>query len=156
MPGGIVTTSGQIGPIVVSGNYDGSLFMAGWVMVDKHGTFVNYFPQHSNQYNIGTSLFNSKRGLLYTQIPVTKGDAPVLRISDIDNLTVEEQLQLPENTSGKSVLTQRWEYDVLRFRQWHPGASGRITFTNLSPDCLCRGPVLSGKFLQSKVCRRKL
>lgn len=105
LPGGIVTTSGQIGPIVVSGNYDGSLFMAGWTMVDKHGTFPNYFPQHSNQYNIGTSLFNSKRGLLYTQIPVTKGDAPVLRISDIDNLTVEEQLQLPENTSGKSVLS---------------------------------------------------
>jgi uncharacterized protein (TIGR03437 family) len=105
LPGGIVTTGGQIGPIVVSGNQDGSLFMAGWTMVDKNGNFPAYFPQHSNQSNIGTTLFDSTRGLLYSQIPVNKGDAPVLTISDIDNLTTEGQLQLPENTSGKSVLT---------------------------------------------------
>jgi hypothetical protein len=105
LPGGIVTTSGQIGPIVVSGNQDGSLFMAGWTMVDKTGNFPAYFPQHSNQYNIGTTLFDSTRGLLYSQIPVNKGDAPVLTISDIDNLTTEGQLQLSENTSGKSVLS---------------------------------------------------
>ena len=104
-PGGIVTTSGQIGPIVVSGNQDGSRFMAGWTMIDQNGTFINYFPAHSNQYNIGTTLFDSTRGLLYSQIPVNVGDAPVLRISDVDNLTIEGQLQLPENTTGKSVLS---------------------------------------------------
>ncbi|MDQ2945417.1 MAG: hypothetical protein M3Y27_05655, partial [Acidobacteriota bacterium] len=104
-PGGIVTSSGILGPRVVSANQDGSLFMAGWVMVNSAGTFVNYFPMHTNQFNIGTTLFDSGRGLLYSQIPEKTGDTPVLRISDVDNLSVRERIQLPENFAGKSVLS---------------------------------------------------
>src|SRR5580693_4289332 len=48
-PGGIVTNTGILGPRVVSLNHDGSLAMAGWVMVNRQGTFINYFPQHTNQ-----------------------------------------------------------------------------------------------------------
>ncbi len=104
-PGGIVTSTGILGPRVVSANQDGSLFMAGWVMVDAAGTFVNYFPQHTNQFNIGTSLFDSGRGVLYSQIPQRVGESPVLVVSDTDNLSVRERLQLAENTAGKSVLS---------------------------------------------------
>ncbi|MDQ6759697.1 MAG: hypothetical protein M3Z32_07520 [Acidobacteriota bacterium] len=104
-PGGIVTSSGALGPRVASANQDGSLFMAGWVMVDSAGTFVNYFPTHSSQLNIGTTLFDSARGLLYSQIPEKAGEVPVLRISDIDNLNLRERIQLPENLAGKSVLS---------------------------------------------------
>lgn len=103
-PGGIVTNSGTLGPRVVSSNQDGSLFMAGWVMVDSGG-FVNYFAGHTNQFNVGTTLFDSGRGLLYSQIPEKTGEAPVLKISDVDNLTVRERIQLPENFAGKSVLS---------------------------------------------------
>src|SRR5580698_3981074 len=43
-PGAIVTNSGVLGPRVVSLNHDGSLVMAGWVMISSSG-FNNYFPQ---------------------------------------------------------------------------------------------------------------
>lgn len=104
-PGGIVTSSGILGPRVVSANQNGSLFMAGWVMVDSAGTFVNYFPQHTNQFNIGTTLFDPSRGLLYSQIPEKSGEPPTLKISDVDNLTIRDRIQLPENLAGKSVLS---------------------------------------------------
>ena len=74
-------------------------------MVDSAGTFVNYFPKDTNQFNVGTTLFDSTRGLLYSQIPVETGDSPVLRISDVDNLTLHDRIQLPENLAGKSVLS---------------------------------------------------
>ena len=104
-PGGIVTSTGILGPRVVSLNSDGSLAMAGWVMVNAQGTFVNYFPQHSNQFSVGTTAFDDSRGLLYAQIPVTQGEAPTLQVVDSDNLTPHERLQLAENLTGKSVLS---------------------------------------------------
>ncbi len=103
-PGGIVTSSGGLGPRVISANQDGTLYMAGWAMVDGKG-ITNYFPRNSNQFNVGTTLFDSGRGFLYSQIPQKAGEVPQLRISDIDNLSVRERLQLPENTAGKSVLS---------------------------------------------------
>ena len=104
-PGGIVTSTGILGPRVVSLSGDGQFAMAGWVMVDRRGTFVNYFPQHTNQFSVGTTLFDSGRGVVYAQIPEKTGDAPVLRIHDIDNLTLREKIQLRENLTGKSVLS---------------------------------------------------
>jgi len=104
-PGGIVTSSGILGPRVVSLNHDGSLAMAGWVMVNQQGTFINYFPQHTNQFSVGTSAFDDSRGLLYAQIPVTTGEAPTLMVVTSNNLTLQTRLQLPENLSGKSVLS---------------------------------------------------
>jgi uncharacterized protein (TIGR03437 family) len=105
-PGGIVLASGIFGPRVVSLNQDGSVGQAGWVMVDSAGNFINLFPQVSNQFGVGTSVFDNKRGLMYAHMPTATGDAPVLQILDSDNLTVRERLNLPENTTGKSVLTR--------------------------------------------------
>jgi uncharacterized protein (TIGR03437 family) len=103
-PGGIVTNSGILGPRVVSLNHDGSLVMAGWVMIDSGG-FANYFPQHTNQFSVGTTAFDDSRGLLYAQIPVVAGEAPTLQVVTSNNLTLQERLQLPENLTGKSVLS---------------------------------------------------
>jgi uncharacterized protein (TIGR03437 family) len=103
-PGGIVTSTGILGPRVVSLNHDGSLVMAGWVMLGSVG-FVNYFPQHSNQFDVGSTAFDDSRGLLYAQIPVVKGESPTLMVVTSSNLTLQERLQLPENLSGKSILS---------------------------------------------------
>ncbi len=103
-PGGIVTSTGILGPRVVSLNHDGSLAMAGWVMIGR-GTFVNYFPQHSNQFSVGSTAFDDSRGLLYAQIPAVTGEAPALQVVTSSNLTLQERLQLPENLTGKSVLS---------------------------------------------------
>jgi uncharacterized protein (TIGR03437 family) len=103
-PGGIVTSTGILGPRVVSLNHDGSLVMAGWVMLGSVG-FVNYFPQHDNEFSVGSTAFDDSRGLLYAQIPVTKGESPTLQVVTSSNLTLQERLQLKENLSGKSVLS---------------------------------------------------
>jgi uncharacterized protein (TIGR03437 family) len=103
-PGAIVTNSGVLGPRVVSVNSNGSLAMAGWVMFGTQG-FVNFFPQHTNQFSIGSTAFDDSRGLLYAQIPEVQGEAPTLMVLTSSNLTLQERLQLPENLSGKSVLS---------------------------------------------------
>jgi uncharacterized protein (TIGR03437 family) len=103
-PGAIVTNSGVLGPRVVSVNSNGSLAMAGWVMFGTQG-FVNFFPQHTNQFSIGTTAFDDSRGLLYAQIPAVQGESPTLMVLTSSNLTLQERLQLAENLSGKSVLT---------------------------------------------------
>src|ERR1700733_14152662 len=103
-PGGIVTNTGILGPRVVSLNHDGSLVMAGWVMIGR-GDFTNFFPQHTNQFSVGSTAFDDSRGLLYAQIPVVAGEAPTLQVVTSSNLTPQERLQLPENLTGKSVLS---------------------------------------------------
>jgi uncharacterized protein (TIGR03437 family) len=104
-PGGIVTNTGILGPRVVSLNHDGSLAMAGWVMINQQGTFVNYFPQHTNQFSVGTTAFDDSRGLLYAQIPAVQGESPTLMLVTSSNLALQQRLQLAENLTGKSVLS---------------------------------------------------
>ena len=103
-PGGIVVASGNFGPRVVSLNQDGSLIMAGWVLIDKNGNFTHLLPS-ANLLNVGSTAFDQNRGLVYAQMPQISGEAPVLKILDVDNLGVIERLQLPENLGGKSVLS---------------------------------------------------
>jgi uncharacterized protein (TIGR03437 family) len=105
-PGGIVTSTGILGPRVVSLNSNGSLAMAGWVMVNQQGTFLNFFPQHSNQFAVGSTAFDDSRGLLYAQIPTSIGVPPTLMVLTSSNLTLQQTLQLPENLAGKSVLSK--------------------------------------------------
>ena len=102
-PGGIVLASGSVGPRVVSVSQDGSVAMVGWIMLN-HGVITNFVPQSTNQFSIGTSLFDDSRGLIYAQIPATSGEPPVLQILAEDNLTVVQKLRLPENTKGKSIF----------------------------------------------------
>jgi uncharacterized protein (TIGR03437 family) len=103
-PGGVVLASGTLGPRVVSISADGSQVMAGWLMIDAAGTFLNDIPARSNDFSIGTTVFDSQRNLIYAHIPAQAGDDPVLQILDSDNLTLRERLKLPENTRGKSVM----------------------------------------------------
>ena len=103
-PGAIVTNSGVLGPRVVSLNHNGSLVMAGWVMISTSG-FGNYFPQHTNQFSVGSTAFDDSRGLVYAQIPVVQGEAPTLMVVTESNLTLQERLQFPENLTGRSVLS---------------------------------------------------
>ena len=102
-PGGIVIASGGVGPRVVSLNQDGSVVMVGWIMLN-HGGITNFVPQSTNQFSIGTSLFDDSRGVIYAQIPATDGETPVLQVLAEDNLTVLQKLRLPENTRGKSIF----------------------------------------------------
>src|ERR1700733_6755940 len=99
-PGGIVTSTGILGPRVVSLNHNGSEVMAGWVMINQQGTFVNYFPQHTNQFSVGTTAFDDSRGLLYAQIPAVQGESPTLLLVSSGNLALQQRLQLAENLTG--------------------------------------------------------
>jgi len=99
------------GPRVVSVNQDGSLWAGGWVEYDRSGRLTAQFPSASGLLGVGSHVFDSARGLIYAQIPqatatgTTTVSPPVLMIVDQDNLTVREQLLLPENLAGKSVLS---------------------------------------------------
>lgn len=104
-PGGVVLSSGTLGPRVVSINADGTLFMAGWIMVSRTGIFLNNFPNRDNDFATGTTVFDSARNLVYGQIPSVKGEAPTLRIAAIDNLQEFSRLNLAENFKGKSLLS---------------------------------------------------
>lgn len=112
-PGGIVVASGNFGPRVVSLNQDGSLIMAGWVMINNSGYFTNLLPS-ADLLNVGSTAFDTNRGYVYAQIPETAGESPVLKILDVDSLAVLERLQLPENLGGKSLLSSdgNWLYAV--------------------------------------------
>ena len=104
-PGGIVLASGVLGPRIVSLNQDASKIMAGWTMIDRQGAFINYFKQKTNQFSTGTTVFDNGRNLLYAQIPAAVGEAPVLQVTDPDNLRVFERWQLSENFTGKSIIS---------------------------------------------------
>src|SRR5579872_3582016 len=103
-PGGIVVASGTFGPRVVSINQDGSQVIAGWVQIDNQGHFTNLLPT-DNSLNVGSTEFDTNRGLVYAQMPVTVGESPTLKILDSDNFATLETLQLPENLGGKSILS---------------------------------------------------
>ena len=103
-PGEIVLSTGTLGPRVVSLNQDGSRVMVGWIMLERGKGTTNFVPQSTNQFSVGTSLFDDSRGLIYAQIPAKIKEPPVLQILAQDNLTVIERLKLPENTTGKSIF----------------------------------------------------
>ncbi len=107
LPGGVVLgEGGLLGPRVVSLNRDGSLVMVGWLQVDvRNGTFINQFGKRTNDLNIGSSVFDNGRGLIYAQVPQVANEAPMLKVLATDNFTLQEQLQLPENLGGKSLLS---------------------------------------------------
>jgi uncharacterized protein (TIGR03437 family) len=100
------TASPPLGPRVVSAAADGSYFAAGWAVFSKTGVLLAQFANPSGQLAVGSHAIDSKAGVIYSQIPSASSapSAPVLRISDADNLTVRDQLQLPENLTGRSLL----------------------------------------------------
>jgi hypothetical protein len=97
------------GPRVVSVSRDGSYFTAGWGLFDSVGHLLSQFPNPSGKLNVGSHVIDSVAGLIYAQIPQASGApssgvTPILMMAAADNLTVEEQIQLPENLAGRSLL----------------------------------------------------
>jgi uncharacterized protein (TIGR03437 family) len=105
------TSSPAAGPRVVSLSDDGSLATFAWWLADSNFNTLAEFLTPSGLLNIGTHVIDSSRNLVYAQVPATAGansstsSTPVLQILSSDNLTVQEQLQLAENLTGKSYLT---------------------------------------------------
>ncbi len=114
-PAGYTSDPAQ-GPRVVSVSRDGSSFTAGWGLFNATGHLLSQFANPSGQLNVGSHVIDSVAGLIYAQIPQGQPSGtgapaspaaaapPVLMIADADNLTVREQLRLPENLAGKSLL----------------------------------------------------
>jgi len=102
------SASPTLGPRVVSVSADGSRAAMGWAYMD---TLNGRIHIHSNfedplgNLNIGGHLIDSARGLIYSEVPKTLTDAPVLTVRDIDNLTKRELYQLPEHLAGRAVLS---------------------------------------------------
>ncbi len=83
----------------------------GWWLLDSNFLITSVFGKPSGLLNVGSTLIDSSRGLVYAQVPPTgtpqtaNTSQPILQILDSDNLTLREQLQLPENLAGKSTLS---------------------------------------------------
>jgi uncharacterized protein (TIGR03437 family) len=103
-------------PRVVSVPYDGSFFVAGWALFNANGRLVSQFPDPAGIVNVGSHVVDSIRGFIYGQIPKSASQEagqssaaqlgePVLQIMDLESLGVREELRLPENLAGKSVLS---------------------------------------------------
>lgn len=104
IPGGY-RSSTPIGPRAVSVNQDGTRHLVGWLMIDNDGRFVGTFQQPTGSLDIGGTVFDSSRGLVYAQIPERGESSPILKVADSDNLTIRERLNLPENLSGRAVIS---------------------------------------------------
>jgi uncharacterized protein (TIGR03437 family) len=100
-------SSPPAGPRTTSLSDDGSLASFAWWLSDANFITTAEFPTPSGTLNIGSTLIDSSRNLVYAQVPSTTqvGNTPFLQIFDSDNLTLREQIQLPENLAGKSVLS---------------------------------------------------
>lgn len=110
---GYISTPVQ-GPRVVSVNQDGSYYTSGWLLNDRYGNTVAEFLNASGVLNIGSHAFDSKRGLIYAQIPdASAGDNPpaILQVLDADNLNIRERYNLPENLAGRSLMSS--DYNVM-------------------------------------------
>ena len=110
---GFGSSSPPAGPRVVSLNKDGSLGTFFWAVLDANFNTPAQFSNIAGTYNVGSTLIDSSRNLIYAQIP-TAGTATtgsytttpaILNIVDSDNLTLRDQIPLPENLAGKSILS---------------------------------------------------
>ncbi len=115
---GLYTASPPLGPRVVSVSQDGSSFTAGWALKDNQFYNMSQFANPSGALNIGSTLIDSSRNLIYAQVATTASSTasgttgtgstngpPIMQIVASDNLTIIDQIQLPENLAGKSVLS---------------------------------------------------
>ncbi len=123
----------RLGPRVVSVNQNGSQLLAAWALFDttlSPGSLVDFanFPYPPGIYNQGSVVYAPEPTLtcntgpnctfIYSEvapgtIQATLGsppsgtvaaNAPLLSVTDSDNLTVREIFQLRENLAGKSLL----------------------------------------------------
>lgn len=112
---GFQTASPPGGPRVVSLADDGSLMTIAWWISDPYFNDLGEFLNPSGALNIGSHVIDSSRGLVYAQVPTsavgassgssTTTGTPTLQVLSSNNLTVLEQIRLPENLAGRSLLT---------------------------------------------------
>ena len=104
----------------VSVSADGSWAMVGQYKIDSQVRDLAQFPNSIASTNAGGNAIDSNAGIIYAQIltqsptattsgattsPAAPTGPPVLEILDADNLTVRDQLSMPENITGRSVLS---------------------------------------------------
>lgn len=122
------TSTPAQGPRVVSMNYDGTSFTSGWtasIGFDKVNAIALSFlgrysqwPDPAGLLNIGSHVIDSKRQVIYAQVPPSsaKGSnnnltvAPTMTVNDIDNLYERAKFNIPENLAGKSVISSDSEF----------------------------------------------
>ncbi len=115
----------SLAPRTVSTNANGTNIFVGWVMFNENFLNVSQYPGSSGILNVGGHVIDSARGLIYAQMqeqiaaattpiggttpPATGVSAfdqsKILQILDVDNLTVRERIKIPENLSGKAILS---------------------------------------------------
>jgi len=109
------TSTPTQGPRVVSVSQDGSYFTAGWGLFSASGLLISEFANPSGALNVGSHAIDSVGGVIYAQIPQAQSQSgsgttspapPILMLADARNLTVLDQLRLPENLAGKSLLNR--------------------------------------------------
>jgi uncharacterized protein (TIGR03437 family) len=108
----IYTAAPPPGPSTVSLSSDGSLATFFWGVQNANFQTVAQFSNPSGIFNLGSTLIDSSRNLIYAQIPpagtATTGAYTVpaiLNVVSADNLTLQDSIQLPENLTGKSLLS---------------------------------------------------
>lgn len=98
-------------PRAVSLSRDGSLFASGWFIDNLSNGRTYQFPAAGGTLNLGSHVIDSQRNLIYAQIREqgeTASTGPnnrVLQVLDAANLAVRRRLQLPENLTGKAVMS---------------------------------------------------
>ncbi len=146
----IVTNSGILGPRVVSLNHDGSLAMAGWVMANQLGTFVNYFPQHTNQF------------ALEAPRSMTAGAYSTPRFRHVIRRATHAHgghLQQPDAPTDPAIAREphrqeraleRFQYSLLRFSQRRHSSSRRQPGAAAAGGATAAKYGISRQFLQSR------
>jgi uncharacterized protein (TIGR03437 family) len=118
---GVVASPKPLPRIAVSA--DGTWAMIGQYKLDAYADDLAQFPNSITSANAGGNAVDSNAGIIYAQIltaspqntsatssstPAASASSttpPVLSILAADNLAVRDQLSLPENITGRSVLT---------------------------------------------------
>ncbi len=103
------TSSPPLGPRTMAVNYDGTVCLTGWGLFLRGDILLAQFRDATGKFNVGGLAIDSNRGpygTIYAQVETTETSASkrVLWITDADNLTVRERLNLPEQLAGKAVL----------------------------------------------------
>jgi uncharacterized protein (TIGR03437 family) len=110
---GVVASPRPLARVSVSA--DGSWTMIGQYRLNAVADNLAQFPNSISSTTVGGNAIDSRAGIIYAQIltasgPVAAGSTtttapPVLSILDAENLLVRETFSIPENITGRSILS---------------------------------------------------
>jgi uncharacterized protein (TIGR03437 family) len=104
-----ITTTNPGGPASVSVNADGTRLIAGTLLLDSESHNLGEFPNSAGDARIGGHAYDSLRGAIYSHVPATTAEAPVLHILDPDNLAVRERIQLRQMLAGRTLFSSNFD-----------------------------------------------